>query len=243
MKNKFFSFLYVLIVVLFSVPGFATGEPLGCDVGYYDNNGICKKCPSGATTESAGATSIDDCECKKGFGYNGSGECIRCPMHKYKPTVGNYRCIYCPAGEYTNSVGSSLCKACSVGHCCVRGEQYKCKRGTYAENLSSACKRVIEHTEAVQDGVCYAKGGGGMCTQTILEDLSVYDKGMCTSCNPGCTTEGEASNSGNDCVVKTANKFCVGNSNCFSWPTEIAQQPLAIDSGNSFNCPAGVRGQ
>ena len=243
LKNKFFNFLFVLTVVMLPVLGFAVDHP-ACQVGYYDDNGECKKCPSSTTTEDTGATSIEDCKCKAGFGANaGSVSCVRCPIHKYKPTVGNYRCIYCPAGEYTNSVGATSCKSCSLGHCCAYGEQYKCKRGTYAENSNSACRQVVEHIEIVNsEEICSAKKGG-ICHGEIQDDLSVYDRGVCpSSCNLGCTTEGEASVSSSDCIVKTAKEFCVG-AKCFSWSFEIAQQPLSIDTGRDFSCPTGVNTQ
>ena len=102
----------------------ATGE-------YAGGNGFaaCKVCPSFSTTDAVGSTSIDDCQCAKGF-YEiaditaGSKACNACPEGGTTSGAGSMSfndCI-CDLGRFLSIEGNSatcpLCAALQYRHAC-----------------------------------------------------------------------------------------------------------------------------
>ncbi len=211
-----------------------------CDVGYYGDGVTCTKCPSHKSTENIGSTALADCKCDKGWGLE-NGACTKCPRHKYKSLVGDFQCVYCPAGQYTSAFGATSCTSCPPGHCCAYGDYYQCKKGTYGMGGTSCdlVQAVQQVTIGTGPGVC-ARGDGPTCSGELIDDQSIYAKGICsTKCTPGCTTSGVGAMASGECTVKTAKQFCVGT-RCFKWPDNgsIAEQSLSnnIDTHN-VNCP------
>lgn len=188
--------------------------------------------------------------CQPGYGVNSSGECVVCGPGKYG-VGGDNPCQKCPAGTWSSQSGvstcrntcaagkyslvvgatsSAVCKDCPTGHCCAYGHKYTCLKGTYGDG-GTACRGVLSYQQnVVSGGVCMRSG--------TCPVASVYQKGVCIACNPGCTTPGLGSISNEDCTVKTAKKFCVGNS-CFSWPNDgsVSEQPLNSVIENNNTCP------
>ena len=59
--------MFCFIIVLFIAQNNAIGA--SCNKGFYNENGVCKKCPQYWTTEGPGATSASACNKPIGYAY------------------------------------------------------------------------------------------------------------------------------------------------------------------------------
>ena len=206
-----------------NVTGSDSYQDCKCAAGMFMSSGsshICKPCINPAYTSdegTIGSTSNQACTiCNVGFQRNGD-VCEECPVGQYKADVGDGPCLVCSDATYTPNTGMTECLQCPMGHCCAGGRRYQCNKGTWAD-IGVACR---SGTRALNN--------------------SSFKKGMCIPCNGGCTTMGKGAVSNDECVIKSAKRFCIGGV-CFSWPDtgEISEQPLNDSISSSFSCPAGA---
>ena len=110
-----------------------------CDTNFVrSSNAICTKCPAGSykfimqtgvsECRTCPANSdtfdpslgIDGCGCKFGFNGPNTGECIKCEMGTYKPSVGPAACVKCPSNLHpllsAFTVGNEVlnCNVCQI---------------------------------------------------------------------------------------------------------------------------------
>jgi hypothetical protein len=72
-----------------------------CVAGTYAiaNQTACETCPSDSSS-TAGSDASTDCVCNAGFEGPAGGECLLCPIGKFKATSGAGSCTSCPIGKY-----------------------------------------------------------------------------------------------------------------------------------------------
>jgi cytochrome b involved in lipid metabolism len=81
-------------------------------------------CPAGKTTDSPGATSIEDCftpqvfiDCDPGYFFSDrTGECLPAPAGSYVDLAGATAATKCPAGTYSSVTGSLSCQLTTFGY-------------------------------------------------------------------------------------------------------------------------------
>ena len=139
------------------------GACSACNVGEYaGSNGTvaCKACPSFSTTSAAGATSIGECDCGKGFftqTTDGAGKvCVACPEGSTTAGAGSVSvndCV-CQQGRYFSrySDGGATCPTCPEGSTTAGAgstsvDQCLCGLGKY--NLDGACTDCPIGTECI----------------------------------------------------------------------------------------------
>lgn len=199
----------------------AVSDPrcLPCPIGMYKDNtdhylenglgtGLCIDCPTGATTYSTGAKSLQSCNCDYGYEitlsgcvecsagkYAANNECIDCAENSWSSSgaqiqdclcnVGytgayGHHCTQCELGKYKDTTGSSECVDCSAGY--ISSSSYTmcepCPAGTY-ESLG-VCLNCRENS--------YSESGstllGCLCNpgfEFVLEE-NVY---ICKQCTTG----------------------------------------------------------
>jgi len=73
-----------------------------CEAGTYANqtaHATCTACPSGSWS-AAGSNASTDCVCNAGFEGVAGGQCLLCPIGKFKAASGEGSCASCPIGKY-----------------------------------------------------------------------------------------------------------------------------------------------
>jgi cytochrome b involved in lipid metabolism len=81
-------------------------------------------CPAGQTTDSPGATSIEDCftpqvfiDCDPGYFFDDrTGECLPAPAGSFVATAGATSATKCPAGTYSSVLASRACEETTFGY-------------------------------------------------------------------------------------------------------------------------------
>lgn len=102
-------------------------------------------CPSNTITLSTNASSVNDCFCIEGFGYESStrfllsldSPCTQCAMNKFQHINGsNIECMQCPKNTYTMFTGAISLKEClpSPGYY-MAGEDNFVAEVTHMESL------------------------------------------------------------------------------------------------------------
>jgi len=76
-------------------------ECVQCEAGTYADadRTACKACPSDSTSATRSNASTD-CACNAGFEGPAGGDCLLCPIGKFKATSGVGSCTSCPIGKY-----------------------------------------------------------------------------------------------------------------------------------------------
>ncbi|KAK3091097.1 hypothetical protein FSP39_017083 [Pinctada imbricata] len=102
---------------------------------------MCTMCPTGNTTNSTAASSIEECNitiCSPGEVIGADGGCMSCPLDTYQPMDVphlNTECLPCDQGTATNQTGTANKTGCMPY--CNAGQQYSgmacedCPMGTY----------------------------------------------------------------------------------------------------------------
>jgi hypothetical protein len=86
-----------------------------CAMGEYQNQlgaTACHNCQSDSWTLLPERQDISDCRCNAGFTLTAGHVCEKCPMGKFKPSIGNEQCQSCIWGSWTLDVGSTAVTQC-----------------------------------------------------------------------------------------------------------------------------------
>ena len=86
-----------------------------CAMGEYQNQLVataCHNCQSDSWTLLPERQDISDCRCNAGFTLTAGNVCEKCPMGKFKPSIGNEPCLSCIWGSWTLDVGSTAVTQC-----------------------------------------------------------------------------------------------------------------------------------
>ncbi|KAF8374256.1 clec-78, partial [Pristionchus pacificus] len=110
----------------------------------------CLSCPSGQTTLTTTAASVDECrdECQDGFELSSAGGCSACPHGWYRGRGAQARCVQCPSGTTTSSDKATRREDCDTPRCSIgqflvpASKQCQlCPRGAYQdEEEKTSCK-------------------------------------------------------------------------------------------------------
>ncbi|KAA0171419.1 hypothetical protein FNF27_06329 [Cafeteria roenbergensis] len=109
---------------LFITPEYDNWARARCKKGSFGFGRWCSRCPTGSTTASAGAQTIDECECEAGqeiralatasagaVPSSGQG-CAACPVGTFRPAGGGSSCSQCPGNATTAEAGSVSDRDC-----------------------------------------------------------------------------------------------------------------------------------
>ena len=186
---------------------------VNCPIGEYKLNDVCTPCPDFKTTDSAGATSVNQCtKCLPGYDmvnekcvvpaycnigyYKSNGVCVACPPNKTTRVAGavSIDSCECMAGYATNSAT----KACE----CPANTFYDpltpnavkcfpCKTNTVStQGLNRECSCINSSFTKSPEGACYCAKG------TYLNDQG----SACVACPSNQTTLEPNSQGLNSCI-------------------------------------------
>ncbi len=127
-----------------------------CNKGYYNNSGVCEKCPINCS-ECAGHNQCTTCN--EGY-YNNSGVCEKCSAEECKICTDANTCTSCISGYYA---ANGECISCTIGYGskCIKCNQTKCTR-YYHKNPTSCEEGDTLSCIACPDN--YLCEEGQMCT-------------------------------------------------------------------------------
>ena len=158
----------------FAAAGEGTATCIACKVGEYTSGNrtvACKACPSFSTTDVEGSTSIDACQCAKGF-YEEVNDaeskvCSACPEGSTTSAAGSTsvdQCI-CQQGRYfsTDAEGTATCPNCPEGSTTSAAgstsvNQCICQQGRFpttnadGSTTCKQCKDVLEFSTTLEGG-------------------------------------------------------------------------------------------
>lgn len=98
--------------------------------GHGDSSAVCTPCGGNMSTLFEGATSLSQCECLPGFGYDSATySCSICSENQFKNNVGNASCSKCPLFTTTNGQSGMM-----------NSSQCECERGYYFDTTDTGCK-------------------------------------------------------------------------------------------------------
>ncbi|OXA46315.1 Signal peptide, CUB and EGF-like domain-containing protein 2 [Folsomia candida] len=184
------------------------GVCVPCPRGTYRTQGIhpaCVSCPHERTTQSTGATNVDDCTlpiCRPGSYLNTTdNRCVHCERGTYQPEEQQTICIACPADTSTKHTGSTKYEDCS-NPCNVNGAETHCDTNAFCV-----------HVPETHDFRCECKPGfngtGDLCFD--LCEGFCHNEGKCSKDKKGqpfCTCSG--SFVGKRCMEKSDFAYIAG---------------------------------
>ncbi|GMI15398.1 hypothetical protein TrLO_g6728 [Triparma laevis f. longispina] len=185
-----------------------------CNVGKYGGGASCLDCPAGKFLNSAGGTSISNCQpCLAGKRSSaGVMECYSCEGGTWSST-GAENCTKCDAGKFLDEAGASAeseCKSCNSGEFSIAGSRScsGCEKGKYLNGDATTEASCI----VCSSGRYSASVGSDSCTDCAagkyLEDNQTSarahdEQSDCADCDAGQdSVTGSAS-----CTNCTAGKF------------------------------------
>ncbi|GMT25305.1 hypothetical protein PFISCL1PPCAC_16602, partial [Pristionchus fissidentatus] len=128
----------------------------------------CLSCPTGKTTLTTTAASVDECrdECSDGFELSHAGGCVACPHGWYRGRGSHARCVQCPSGTTTSSDKATKREDCDTPRCSIgqflvpaTKQCQLCPRGAFQdEEEKASCKLCpADHATAAQGATTAAQ--------------------------------------------------------------------------------------
>ena len=210
-----------------------------CDVGEYDNDGVCETCPGGYSCDGTNAPQLcpDDApysdstytQCVVCDGlteyYDNNGVCQTCATGNFANAehndciacnTGHYMlngvCEQCPAGSYCSGNGMSI--ACSVGTCSWAGAEscVSCLAGYYCPNTGM--------TGSNRNNSCKPNSVDNNDYICPIGTFSGTGASSCISCPSGTTTDGTGKTKADDCKAVSI-KLSFGNGSNIEIPSVL----------------------
>ena len=240
----------------------SAGVCTACSPGSFTSDtGTCALCPANTYSENFAASSCTpcpdfstslegsylryNCTCNEGYDWTGS-ECTPCNPGYEKPIASNSAgstCSPCPVGEYASASATVTCSTCP--------------NNTF-QNLTgqSFCQTCRDHSisdsGSTEASDCLCLPGYYFCNDCqqckpclsgLFKDTTANE--ACVSCSVGYSTDSEASNSTNECVICPAHSYIqtdeVSGRTCESCPANSVS--LAGSEGlASCSCKPGFTG-
>ncbi|KAA0162952.1 hypothetical protein FNF31_03008 [Cafeteria roenbergensis] len=172
---------------LFITPEYDNWARARCKKGSFGFGRWCSRCPTGSTTASAGAQTIDECECEAGeeiralvtasagaVPSSGQG-CAACPVGTFRPAGGGSSCSQCPGNATTAEAGSVSDRDC------------ECEAGFEPEFATNATlgRRVLVGCRPCAPMWTKADRGNGLCRPCAAGWYSLsHGSVSCEQCAP-----------------------------------------------------------
>lgn len=211
------------------------------------NSSSCTSCGEGATTLGrTGSISLANCTCLAGYEFNGAS-CVKCPVNKYKNTIGNTRCLPCGTSANTNNEEGSetcYCPDDKYGNPAVNCVQ--CNTNTFKVGYTSS---ITDASVCTNEKLCRAGYYGDPnvnCTKcpkhTYKEQptTSVTLEDACILCSNGWQTIRTGSTSPEDCQCPPGLEpsSASGGSQCRE--CEIGYAKLSVGNSPCDQCQPGT---
>ncbi|KAK7111927.1 uncharacterized protein [Littorina saxatilis] len=240
-----------------------------CPKNFYNNKTgqeYCTPCPAGKATQTVGASMLSLCfdTCPAGTQLNGS-DCVPCPRGMYSDGVQHEICVSCPVGNTTANTGSTSLSSCHQTACEPGNYRdsdtntcMECDYGSYQpekwQDMCMPCNTSYttenKGSTSAQQCMFVCEAGkenlsGTMCSpckKGFYRDGSVEQRFMnCTACNDTFTTEGESSNSADDCKIRMCHAGSYRNetdNECYACPMG-EYQPDSLQTA-CLTCPRNL---
>ncbi len=206
-----------------------------CDVGEYDNGGVCETCPGGYSCDGTNAPQL----CPDDAPYSDSTytQCVACDgLTKYHDN--NNVCQTCESGKFANT-NHNGCVACNAGHYMLNGVCEQCPAGSYCNgdgNINSCQGAEISDAGAVQCTQCdgetpYSNSDHTQCV--VCDGLTEYydNNNVCQTCATGNFANAEH----NDCIACNTGHYML-NGVCEQCPAGS----YCSGNGMSIACSVGT---
>jgi len=178
-------------------------------------NCICLKCPSGKSSISIAANSIDTCiSCSAGtYSEEGASTCTSCPKGTYafdnksdtsgglskQVTVSATTCNVCPSGHFSSTIGSIVCQQCASGKSSFANASSctDCVPGKYSDSGVSSC------TDC-ELGHAVSLGGAQRCVPCAVGKYASNTSSLtCQECNVGTSQSATGQSHCEECHAGT----------------------------------------
>eukprot|EP00736_Rhodelphis_marinus_P003694 Rmarinus@m.18323 len=219
----------------------------GCLAGYYGNGLTCTDCPD-MSSSNANSTTVDDCVCSKGYGKNGTEECVNlneCDSFTHNcdvygvctDTEGSFNC-HCASSYYGTGVTCTGCadnasspEGSTSASSCVCDSGYS---GTGSTSCTDKNECSLGTDTCAPDGEATCANTAGSFQCTCVKDF--YGDGqVCTACASHAFSSAGSLNAAN-CTC-SGGYYGDGHSSC----TECAQDAWAPEgSTQSSDCVCNI---
>ena len=175
---------------------------------------VCSTCPPNSGTFGVIASSINDCQCIKGFTGSNGGPCIRCSAGTFKAMPGESECTNCSAGSFSNSTGSSAC--------------FDCPPGTYSSMIGAQGKAACQSCPGFQISL----PGSASVTDCLCQPGYVGSNGaLCTACQAGTFKNSTGNATCNECSIGSYVEVAAATA-CFECSIVFAQGYTTANTGS-----------
>lgn len=222
----------------------------------YDDYEVCALCPEHAHSGAA-STLQSDCICNAGYYGPDGGPCEACPAGSFKAVNGSAACSVCPINHYQNLSASTACEICVQFSVSIQNstsiEDCMCDTGVGRIGSDDNPSCVPCEPGEYEDYECLSCPGGKFTNSTRAtkcfqcEDYSSTwssesedEPNIKCDCNPGYTTDSNASAPMCEACVSDTFKDDWGPADCTSCGT-AQQSPAASVAEGDCSCNAGYK--
>lgn len=187
---------------------------------------VCMRCHNNSVAMLV-SENQHSCVCEPGFFTKEFGECLQCPLGKFKDEYGNHNCSNCNPGYSTAEEGSKHDSDCKI-----------CERGKYAAKTFSheaqICNSCFENSDSMR--------GSSALSDCTCNAGYAPENSLCLPCSYGQYKNSQGNEACSNCPagyrpILSLNKTSLDN-NCVKCTNNTYVHLLSNMSSSCLRCPS-----